>query len=70
VTVPSDSLEDIANRLEQAAAWLREPDLPAERAVALIDECARLATEAGARLDREARAADEGGTPGQLPLGG
>ena len=41
-----------------SAAELRSGDLDPERAAKLVDECARLATEAGAELDREVRAAD------------
>ena len=44
-------------------------DLAPERAAALVDECARLAGEAGAELDRQVRAADAGSGPaGQLAL--
>ena len=62
-------LEALVERLERAAAELRSGDLAPERAAALVDECARLAAEAGAELDREVRAADAGsGTAGQLAL--
>jgi hypothetical protein len=62
------SLDDLTERLERTAAQLRSGDLTPERAAALVDECARLASEAGAVADREVRAGDEG-APGQLPLG-
>ena len=62
-------LEALVERLELAAAELRSGDLAPERAAALVDDCARLAAEAGAELDRELRAADAGGGPaGQLAL--
>ena len=62
-------LERLVERLERAAAELRTGDLAPERAAALVDECARLAAEAGAELDREVRAAEAGGGPaGQLAL--
>jgi hypothetical protein len=62
-------LERIVERLERAAAELRTGDLDPERAAALVDECARLAAEAGAELDREVRAAEAGtGPAGQLAL--
>jgi hypothetical protein len=65
-----ESLERLVERLERAAAQLRAGELEPERAAALVDECARLAAEAGAELDREVRAADAGpGAPGQLALG-
>ena len=61
------SLERLVERLERIAAELRVGDLDPERAAALVDECARLAAEAGAELDREVRAA-ETGPAGQLAL--
>jgi hypothetical protein len=68
-----DRLQDLVDRLERAALSLRDGGLAPERAAALVDECARLAAEAGAELDRRARAV-EGGTPstapGQLALDG
>ena len=67
--MPPEALERIVERLERAAAELRSGDLAPERAAALVDECARLAAEAGAELDREVRAADAGvGPAGQLAL--
>jgi exonuclease VII small subunit len=67
--MPPEALERIVERLERAAAELRSGDLAPERAAALVDECARLAAEAGAELDREVRAADAGSGPaGQLAL--
>jgi exonuclease VII small subunit len=70
--MPPEALERIVERLERAAAELRSGDLAPERAAALVDECARLAAEAGAELDREVRAADAGpggdGLAGQLAL--
>jgi hypothetical protein len=64
-----EPLDRIVERLERTAAELRAGDLAPDRAAALVEECARLATEAGAELDREVRAADAGGAPaGQLAL--
>jgi hypothetical protein len=63
------SLEDLVERLERAAAELRAGDLEPERAAALVDECARLATEAASTLDHELRAAEQAGPAGQLELG-
>jgi hypothetical protein len=62
------ALEEIVERLERAAAELRAGELEPARAAALVDDCARLAAEAGAELDRQARAADSGAS-GQLALG-
>ena len=66
-----DPLDDLVDRLHRAATSLRSGELAPDRAAAVVDECARLAAEAGAELDRRARAADAGGTPppGQLALG-
>jgi hypothetical protein len=60
-------LESLVDRLEQIAIALRAGELEPERAAALVDECARVAAEAGAELDRGVRAG-ESGLPGQLEL--
>jgi exonuclease VII small subunit len=65
--MPPEALDRIVERLERTAAELRAGDLEPERAAALVDECARLAAQAGAELDREVRAADA--PSGQLALG-
>jgi hypothetical protein len=68
--MPHEALERIVERLELTAAELRSGELAPERAAALVDDCARLAAEAGSELDREVRAADAGAGPaGQLALG-
>ena len=68
--MPPEPLERIVERLERAAAELRAGDLEPENAAKVVDECARLAGEAGLALDREVRAADAGpGPAGQLALG-
>ena len=61
-------LDDLIDRLELTAAELRTGELEPDRAATLVDECARLAADAGSELDRGVRAADAG--PGQLPLSG
>jgi hypothetical protein len=61
------ALDSLVERLEQTATALRAGDLPQDRAAALVDDCARLAAEAGAELDRGVRAG-ESGLPGQLAL--
>jgi hypothetical protein len=67
--MPPEALDRIVERLERAAAELRAGDLDPDRAAALVDDCARLAAEAGAELDREVRSADAGpGPAGQLAL--
>jgi hypothetical protein len=65
----AEGLDGVVERLERIAAELRSGELEPERAAALVDECARLAADAGAQLDAELRAADAGtAAPGQLRL--
>ncbi len=66
----SDALIELSARLQETAERLRVGDLQAEAAVPLIEECARLATEAGTQVDERVRAALEPlpDLPGQLPL--
>jgi len=68
--VVTDSLIELTARLEETAAQLRANELDPEGALRAIEECARLATEAGAEVDARARAALEPlpDLPGQLPL--
>jgi hypothetical protein len=52
----------MTERLGAHATRLRsDDDLDAEAALALVDACARLATDAAAELDRRVRAAEEAG---------
>ena len=73
LAMPEDDLrlQDLVSRLERAAEQLRADDLAPEQAAALVDECARLASEGSAELDRRVRAVEGGGAPapGQLALG-
>jgi hypothetical protein len=55
MTADGDTLADLTERLREAAARLRDDALSPEDAAGLIEECARLAAEAGAELDRRAR---------------
>ena len=64
--MPPEALDKIVERLERTAAELRSGGLDPERAATLVDECARLATEAGAELDEQVRQADA--PAGQLAL--
>jgi hypothetical protein len=66
----NDPLTELSARLEEAAGRLRAPDLEVDAALALIEECARLANEASAQVDQRTRAALEPlpDLPGQLPL--
>ena len=66
----SDPLTELRARLEAAATELRSGRLPAEQALTLIEECARLAADASMQVDERVRAAVEPlpDLPGQLPL--
>jgi hypothetical protein len=66
----TDPLIELRARLEDASERLRSGHLEPEEAVALLEECARLAGEASAQVDQRARAAVEPlpELPGQLPL--
>jgi hypothetical protein len=66
----SDALIELSARLQEAAQRLRAGELEADAALALIEECARLAAEASSQVDERARAALEPlpDLPGQLPL--
>jgi hypothetical protein len=68
MTEASDQLDDLTARLQDAAARLRAEDVTPEAAAALVDECARLAAEAGAELERQARAEGAGPAAGQGEL--
>jgi hypothetical protein len=66
----TDALIELSERLQQTAQRLRAGELEPDAALALIEECARLASEASAQVDERARAAVEPlpDLPGQLPL--
>ncbi len=66
----NDALTELSARLEDAAQQLRAPGLEVGDALALIEECARLAGEASSQVDQRMRAALEPlpDLPGQLPL--
>jgi hypothetical protein len=59
-------LDELTERLERVAAQLRSGDLDPAEAAERVDECARLAGEAAAALDRAARAGET--SPGQTEL--
>ncbi len=66
----SEALIELSERLQDAADRLRAGDLQSDMALELIEECARLASEASAEVDARVRAALEPlpDLPGQLPL--
>jgi hypothetical protein len=61
-------LADIAQRLEAAAERLREDSLEAEEATRIAGECAELAAEAAAEVERLARSSSPEVPPGQEEL--
>ena len=66
----TDDLTELGDRLREVAQRLRAGELDPQEALALVEECAQLASEASARVDQYARAALEPlpDLPGQLPL--
>lgn len=66
----NDPLIELTAHLEQAVERLRAGELEPDATLALIEECARLASEASAQVDQRVRAALEPlpDLPGQLPL--
>jgi hypothetical protein len=66
----TEALDELSERLSELAGRLRAGELEPDAALALIEECARLAGEASAEVDKRMRAALEPlpDLPGQLPL--
>ena len=66
----TDALTELRQQLFDAAMRLRAGDLEPDATLALIEECARLASDAASQVDSHARAALEPlpDLPGQLPL--
>jgi hypothetical protein len=66
----TEALIELSSRLQETAARLRSGELEPEAALQMVEECARMATEASSQVDAHARAALEPlpDLPGQLPL--
>lgn len=64
MTDTTQQLDGLVDRLERAAEQLRTGDLSADAAASLVEECASLASQASAELERLARAP----APGQDSL--
>jgi hypothetical protein len=66
----TDALIELSEQLRETAARLRAGELEPEAALALIEDCARLASVASTEADARTRAALEPlpDLPGQLPL--
>jgi hypothetical protein len=63
-----ERLDDLIARLERAAEQLRSGELSPDAAATLVEDCAAIAGEAGAELERRARAGGEEPPPGQSAL--
>ena len=61
----TDDLDNLIDRLERAAEQLRSGDLSQDAAASLVEDCAALAGQAGAELERRAREAAVEPPPGQ-----
>jgi exonuclease VII small subunit len=63
-----ERIDDLIEQLERAAEQLRSGELSADAAATLVEDCASLATQASAELEREARAEVSPPAPGQDSL--
>ncbi|HEY2632727.1 MAG TPA: hypothetical protein VGI26_10170 [Solirubrobacteraceae bacterium] len=63
-----ERIDDLIEQLERAAEQLRSGELSADAAATLVEDCASLATQASAELEREARAEVSPVAPGQDSL--
>jgi hypothetical protein len=64
----TSNLDALVDRLERAAEQLRTGDLSADAAAGLVEDCAALAGQASAELERLARDAGREPIPGQDAL--
>jgi hypothetical protein len=66
----TDSMIELSARLHETAQLLRAGVLEPDATLSLIEECARMASDASAQVDQRVRAALEPlpDLPGQLPL--
>jgi len=62
------TLDTLVARLERAAEQLRTGDLSPDAAAGLVEDCAAVASQASAELERMARAAASEPIPGQDSL--
>lgn len=67
-TIDTSTLDELVRRLELAAQQLRSGDLGADAAAGLVEDCAALAGQASAELERISRASAEQPIPGQDSL--
>ena len=68
MTQADATLDDLVGRLERAAEQLRSGDLSADAAATVVEDCAALASQASAELERRARETGRDPLPGQDSL--
>ena len=66
--VDTSALDGLIERLERAAEQLRSGDLSSDAAAGLVEDCAVLASQASAELERLSRSAAHEPLPGQDTL--
>jgi hypothetical protein len=66
MNAPENQLDALIARLERAGEQLRSGELSSDAAATLVEECAVLAGEASAELERRARVEDSAGAQGSL----
>lgn len=54
--VTTDNLDELIDRMERAAEQLRSGELSQDAAAGLVEDCAAMAGEASAELERRSRA--------------
>jgi hypothetical protein len=64
----TSTLDALVERLERAAEQLRSGDLSSDAAAGLVEDCAALASQASAELERLGRDAAREPLPGQDTL--
>ena len=64
----AQNLDDVIERLERAAEQLRSGELSSDAAATMVENCAALATQAAAELERLARGEGSAPAPGQDTL--
>ena len=62
------TLDELVDRLQRAAEQLRSGELSADAAAGLVEDCAALAGQASAELERLSRASASEPPPGQETL--
>jgi hypothetical protein len=66
--IVDERLDELISKLERAAEQLRSGELSPDAAATLVEDCAGLAGEAAAELERRARAEASAVPPGQDSL--